>query len=650
MAMNSRTASPWWASLIFGVGLLFVFVSERLVTTSPDVRMAMTGIGLLVVLAITGARAWATFGSRGARRRVERVLLGFHLLTLGALVVYLFSTSWGQSLFGVGKDAAPRWTGGLMAIYTVMLLCSTVPVLMVELSLGVALRDGFDVRTDTDDDSVEIFRVREMAWSGLTIALAAGFLMATCGVAKERNAQRDVSYFKTSTPGDSTVNILLQSSEPIKVNLFFPEGSEVQTQIRGYFDTLAARTNKLEVYERERLQDGALAQKYKVAKEGIVVMSRGEGDAEKSFTFEVDTDIDKARRATGKLRNLDRDVNALLMKLARDKRKAYITSGHGELNHPESVPSGVLVPIRRTTVLRKELGDLNYEVKDLTLSDLSKDVPADAALVIVLRPTLIFTTQEFAALDRYLQKGGKLLYAIDPIGEQNLGPLEARLGVKAIPGGRLTDDLNHYVVRDNKTDRRYTGSTQYAAHATTTSMARDKIAFLIDAAALEDAPFAAGGQPTRTVVLRSLDSSYLDFNDNFEMDGTEKKQKWNLIYAVEGPKLDDKDGGKAGFRAMVFSDAEMFADYDAMNQRAATNPVMYSRGMFKDVVKWLGGEESFVGETVSEEDKAIHRTKGQDQKWFLLTMVGAPLLVLAVGLFFTLRRRSRASKKELVTT
>lgn len=649
MAMNSRTASPWWASLIFGVGLLFVFVSERLVTTSPDVRMAMTGFGLLVILAITGARAWATFGSRGARRRVERVLLGFHVLTVLALVVYLFSTSWGQSLFGVSKESAPRWSGGLMAIYTVMFLCSTVPVLMVELSLGVALRDGFDVRTDTDDDSVEIFRVREMAWSGLTIALAAGFLMATCGVAKERNAQRDVSYFKTSTPGESTKNILLQSSEPIKVNLFFPEGSEVQTQVRAYFDTLAAATNKLEVYQRDRMQDGSLAQKYKVAKDGIVVMSRGEGDAEKSFTFEVDTDLDKARRATGKLRNLDRDVNALLMKLARDKRKAYITSGHGELNHPESVPSGVLVPIRRTTVLRKELGDLNYEVKDLTLGDLSKDVPADAALVIVLRPTLLFTTQEFAALERYLQKGGKLLYAVDPIGEQNLGPLEARLGVKAIPGGRLTDDVNHYVVRQNNTDRRYTGSTQYAAHATTTSMARDKIAFLIDAAALEDAAFAPGGQPTRTVVLRSLDSSYLDFNDNFEMDGTEKKQKWNLVYAVEGPKLDDKDGGKDGFRAMVFSDAEMFADYDAMNARAA-NPVMYGRGMFKDVVKWLGGEESFVGETVSEEDKAIHRTKGQDQKWFLLTMIGAPLIVLVVGLFFTLRRRSRASKKELVTT
>ena len=40
------------------------------------------------------------------------------------------------------------------------------------------------------------------------------------------------------------------------------------------------------------------------------------------------------------------------------------------------------MPERRTTVFKKRLGDLNYEVKDLGLIDLAKDVPDDATIVV----------------------------------------------------------------------------------------------------------------------------------------------------------------------------------------------------------------------------------------------------------------------------
>ena len=54
--------------------------------------------------------------------------------------------------------------------------------------------------------------------------------------------------------------------------------------------------------------------------------------------------------------------------------------------------------------------------------------------------------------------------------------------------------------------------------------------------------------------------------------------------------------------------------------------------LLDDSVKWLGGEEVFAGEVVSEDDKPIQHTKSQDAVWFTLTIVGAPLLVLALGL------------------
>jgi hypothetical protein len=64
-----------------------------------------------------------------------------------------------------------------------------------------------------------------------------------------------------------------------------------------------------------------------------------------------------------------------------------------------------------------------------------------------------------------------------------------------------------------------------------------------------------------------------------------------------------------------------------------------------DTIDWLAGKEVFAGDVTSEDDKPIQHTKGQDAVWFTLTMIGAPLLVLALGLFGTLARRRRGAKK-----
>ena len=68
------------------------------------------------------------------------------------------------------------------------------------------------------------------------------------------------------------------------------------------------------------------------------------------------------------------------------------------------------------------------------------------------------------------------------------------------------------------------------------------------------------------------------------------------------------------------------------------------------LVRWLGGEEKFVGEVVSEDDKPVQHTKDQDAMWFMITIIGVPLLVLGLGLFGTLgRRKKKMTNEEEVT-
>jgi hypothetical protein len=540
---------------------------------------------------------------------------------------------------------------------------------MIELSLGTARRESFDVEGGGDDEGVELLRVRDVGWSGLTIALAAALMMVTCRVSTDRNMQRDFSYFKTSAPGDSTKAIVDSSDEPIKVLLFFPEVNEVKDQVRGYFDALSAATgNKLDIEEHDHFLDADLASKYKVSKDGVIVLVRGGAagsDAakppEKSQTLEVDVDIEKARKGASKLRNFDREVNTALLKLMREKRKAYVIKGHGEINDPESIPPelrGSKVHERRMTEFKKRLASLNYEVKDLGLIDLAKDVPDDATVVILLSPSVALQPAELDSLDRYLARGGRLMIALDPEGDPTLGPLEGRLGVKYEPF-HLTDDHNFLPQRGLPSDHRFVITTQFSAHASTTALSRsvDKGLILIDSGALDEVPFTEKGEaPKRTITIHSMDTSFLDYNNNFQFDPdppsglAEKRQKYNIAAAIEGPKLkgqgsDGKD--KDGFRALVFADADLFADALVQNGMGHAQVVMVSGPLLDDAIHWLGGEEVFAGEVVSEDDKPIQHTKSEDSTWFVVTIVGVPLLVLAIGLYMTMGRKRRTKTGEV---
>ncbi len=660
--MAMRTASPWWASMALIGATIVVLFSERMFHEVDGLRYVATGLGVGVIVAVTAARAWAVVGTTGSRRGVERALLACSVGVLLALIVYALSTPWGMEKIAsdVSEVTATRLNTTLTVLFGVLLVASMFPLIMIEVSLGTARRDTFDVGAEEADDhsaGVDFFRVREVGWSGLSVALAASFLMVTCSVAKERDVQKDVSYFRTSSPGDSTINIVTLAPDPIRVLLFLPAEGEVTNDVRGYFEDLGRTTNKIEIEMRDRYLDSVLATKYKVRaddKLGVIVLVRGTGDKEKFESFDVNLDAEKERKADSKLRDFDREVNKALLKLVRDKRKAYITVGHGEANDDESVPPNLksTLPERKTTVLKKRLADLNYEVKVLGLIELAKDVPDDATIVIILAPVIPFNAAEWGAIDRYVERGGRLMLVLDPKADPSMGPLEGRLGLSFDPTP-LTDDKAFLPQHHSDADHRWAITTQFSAHASTTALSRavDKGLVLIESGSLDDVPFTDKSvTPKKTITIRSMESSFLDYNDDFKFtpDGPqpEKRGRYNIAAAVEGPKLGkDADGkDKDGFRALVFADVDLFTDIVVQNQGHMA-VLMVSGPLLEDSVRWLGGEEVFSGEVVTEEDKPIQHSKEMSSAWFALTIFGAPLLVLGVGLLGTgsLRRRRKSA-------
>jgi hypothetical protein len=527
----------------------------------------------------------------------------------------------------------------------------------------------------------EARRVIAAAMAGGSLAMVAVYgsllVYASGGIQKKW----DYSYFKTSRPGESTTKIAKGLTEPIRVVAFFPEVNEVKNEVAGYLKELAAVSPKLKVEVRDRLLAPKLAKELRASQDGVVVLSKGSA----TYTLNIGTDLEAARP---KLLTLDRDFQEQLLKAVRSHKTVYFTVGHGEIN---DTPKGSAEREGRTaSVAKLLLQKQNVTVKDLGIGQgLGSEVPADADAVVVLGPSSPFSVEELASLQRFADSGGHLLLALDPESTSNMNlvtgaeteaaaptspattakpgtpvtsassggtpppapktPVPPHLaGLLALTGltyspDLLTNETQHIRARNNDADRTRLQIGSFSSHASVSTLSRSapRAAIVVFGSGSLDKPQNLSGKVDFTV--RSPSNTWGDTNGNFRLDKeTEKSAVYNVAAAVTrpvagqpAPAADDKSKDKKTepkeMRAFVSADVDAFSDLVMTN-------VVGNQVLFVDAMRWLVGEESYMGQTNSEEDVLIEHTKQQDLAWFYSTIFGVPAVVLAAGLF--VRRRT----------
>ncbi len=625
--MGVRSA-PWWLTALLAAGLFALFLGERIFGDTIIARAVLSGVGSLCVVGATAWRALSWTRAEGEVRRIEGIFLLSYVGCVIALILYALSSEEGMRLFGIHFDSAQaerRYERGFLVLWSILLTVSLLP------ALGAQWAVGLQRHAQGAGPSVEALRVTETATSALTVALAGAFLMLVGYIASEEDKTLDLSYFKTSSPGSATQEMARSMAEPLEVALFFPEINEVKDEVIRYFRQLEAAGGRLQLVEYDRLASPEIARELSAREDGTVVLRRGEQTERLVLPAEL-------RSARGRLRTFDREVQSALMRILRERRVAYLTTGHGELNDPSSAEAPTEGPLNSVDALRGLLQLLNYQVEDLGLGQgLGNEIPGDAGLVLVLGPERPFLQEELGAVDQYLERGGRLLLALDPDTEFELGPLEDRLGVR-YQAVSLADDQQHLRQRGNLSDRLLIITDRFSAHASVTTLSRSQGGsgiLLVGAGHLEATEEAgeeeAGDEPN--FVVRSLPSTFADRNGNFTFDDDETRSSYNLVAAVEEEREDE---GRPT-RALVFADSETFSD-----------GVLVSLGLnaalVADGVRWLGGDEAFAGETTSEEDVPIVHTRAEDVAWFYSIIFGAPAIVLFGGLALVFVRRSRSRR------
>ncbi len=250
--------------------------------------------------------------------------------------------------------------------------------------------------------------------------------------------------------------------------------NEVRKEVVSYFARLSARNPALQVQIVDRYLEPKLASELKVTRDGVVVLAREENKQQ----LNVGVDIDKAR---GTLRSFDEEVHSRLMKLLRDKKVAYLTTGHGELN--DKAAKGSAVEGRSADLFKQVIEQGNITVSELGLSDgLARQVPADADVLVILGPTTPFTPEEMASVKRYADGGGKVFMALDADvqGERMLQSpdkawlteLAASVGATLVPT-TLADDERYIVRRNNPSDRIIMPTNRFSSHASVTTLSRN---------------------------------------------------------------------------------------------------------------------------------------------------------------------------------
>lgn len=614
---TASSKSGLLGSVLLVGGLVLVLLGERVLGESAAFG---TVPGLLAVPVAIALRAVAVVRSTGDARAVEVRLLGAYLAALLALVLYGFTTTAGvgllESMFGVGGDEArTRAVGVLTVSWMAIVLLALAAVLFIELTY-----QGMPIPA-----SVELRRVRQSLNAGLSLALSMIFALSMGYVSTERDVRKDVSFFKTASPGASTQAMIARLDQPLRVVLLFRPGSDVLAALQPYFGALAS-TGKLKLEARDIALLPELAQKYKVRENGAVLLLQGEGEAEKGQVMQVGEELTGARRT---LRKLDATFQESFAKLVRPARGLAITVGHGERN----AKSSEVDPGDATEGMAQLLKRLNLKTEKIGLAQgLGRAVPGLATAVLIVGPTEKFLPEEAESLIAYLKSGGRIFMMLDPNVDVGLGPVLDAIGLTMLPG-TITSDTHHMVGRHNDSDKAVVYSNSYSAHPSVTTVMRNQrevASVFYKGGALFKAQGDRAMQPKVSYPVRTAGSTFRDLNDNYGMDPGEQVEELMPVAAVSLKGDDGKEG-----RAIVIADGDFITD------KLATNKGNYL--LFVDGIAWLVGNEELPAEASSEEDLPIEHSRDADKLWFYGTTFAVPVPVALLGVLVSRRRRNASN-------
>ena len=207
----------------------------------------------------------------------------------------------------------------------------------------------------------------------------------------------DLTSNKMYELSDKTKEYLKNYDTPVDIYILAGE-SEQDGNIRTVLDKYAAANENINVTNINMTSNPTFGKKYvtdgKSLQSNSVIVDGG--DKFKTYTM---TELYGVNAQTGQYTSLNVEnkiTSALKYISSETQQKAYLIKGHNEI---------------AVDGAKTKLESENFEVGEVnTLTD---DIPSDANVLIVAKPTADFSKEEITKLDSYLQKGGNIQVYLD---------------------------------------------------------------------------------------------------------------------------------------------------------------------------------------------------------------------------------------------
>ena len=242
------------------------------------------------------------------------------------------------------------------------------------------------------------YATNTFVYTGLTLAVIV--LLNFMGA---RNEYRyDASEQSIFSIAPQTALLLEGLANDIHVLAFFRENEGQAAE--NLLDTYTAGSDRFSYEMVDPDQRPEMAQQHEVTQYGTLVVVYGDNS----------TRVD----------DLSEEVltNALVRITGAETKRIYFVTGHGEPDiTARETPDGL-------GQLAASLENEGAEVVPLLLATVP-DVPADASLLVVASPERPFLENEIGSLGRYLDRGGRAWFLLEPQRSDELVPLLAERGI-----------------------------------------------------------------------------------------------------------------------------------------------------------------------------------------------------------------------------
>jgi ABC-type uncharacterized transport system involved in gliding motility auxiliary subunit len=483
--------------------------------------------------------------------------------------------------------------------------------------------------------------IRHTITGVVAVILAVALTVMVNWLSARRWVREDLTSTQIYTLSEKSENILSDLPENIEVVVFMTPATSMYDQVRELLERYKAASDKISVEyidpEREPLKTTQLAEKFGVQVADTVVFVLG--DRTKYVTSDQMAEMDYSGMQYGQgptmraFKGEEQFTSAILSLVAPDVPKVYFVTSHGEAALEGGGGSGD----RSLAVLGDTLKRENMEAADVSL--LSGEVPADADVVAIVGPTRAYTESEITALETFLDRGGRLLVALDPLiepaGTMRPTRLEEMLAARGVI---VNDDL---VVDPSRRLPFYDLSAVYLqdflSHPVTSGLEGFAVLFTVARSLTADDAEAAVLVQTSDDGWGETDLGMLLRGEPVAVDDGDTAGPAVVAVAVEGAATGAEAGAEGlseptTYRLVVFGDSDFMTDLDIAN---AGNAVLAGNAF-----NWLAARDSLVGIPPRDvEQVSLFLTQQQMRNLLLLVLVGMPCAAILLGVLVWRKRR-----------